>query len=47
MFDYPSPWREFHYQNVSTMSSVIAYLATVEVHDRASLGECDVLRTRV
>ena len=33
VFDYPAAWHEFHYQNVSTMSSVIAYLATVDVHD--------------
>ena len=32
-FDYPAGWREFHYENTSSFSSVIAYLATVDVKD--------------
>jgi hypothetical protein len=30
---YPATWREFHYEVVSSFSSVIAYLGTVEVQD--------------
>jgi hypothetical protein len=33
VFDYPHQWREFHYENPSSFSSVIAYLATVDVAD--------------
>jgi hypothetical protein len=32
-FDYPASWRVFHYENVSSFTSILAYLATVEVHD--------------
>ncbi len=31
VFWYPASWREFHYQVPSTMSTLIAYLATVDV----------------
>lgn len=29
VFTYPASWREYHYSVISTMSSVIAFLATV------------------
>jgi hypothetical protein len=32
-FDYPASWRESHHENLSSFTSVIAYLATVDVHD--------------
>jgi hypothetical protein len=31
IFDYPAAWREFHYDDYSTMSQLIAYLGTVDV----------------
>jgi hypothetical protein len=31
VFDYPTAWREFHYEELSTMSNLIAYLGTVDV----------------
>ena len=31
VFDYPAAWREFHYPELSSMSSLIAYLGTVDV----------------
>jgi len=31
VFDYPAAWREFHYQELSSMSSLVAYLGTVDV----------------
>ena len=33
VFEYPAAWRVFHYQKLSSFSSVIAYLATVGVAD--------------
>jgi hypothetical protein len=32
-FDYPASWRVFHYDVVSSFTSVLAYLGTVEVAD--------------
>lgn len=31
IFDYPAAWREFHYEELSTKSQLIAYLGTVDV----------------
>ncbi len=33
VFDYPAAWRAYHYEVVSSFSSAIAYLGTVEVQD--------------
>jgi len=30
-FDYPASWRTFHYQEVSSFTNLVAYLATVDV----------------
>src|SRR5665811_1115674 len=30
-FDYPAAWRVFHYQEFSSFSNLVAYLATVDV----------------
>jgi hypothetical protein len=36
VFDYPASWRDYRYSVISTMSSVIAYLATVDVPEPCS-----------
>ena len=33
VFEYPASWRVFHYQEVSSFSSLVAFLATVDVPD--------------
>jgi hypothetical protein len=33
VFDYPAAWREFHYDFQSSFTSLVAYLATVDVPD--------------